>query len=226
MTLRARRLALNLGLLAAFAFAAFAFAGITETEPGLQARKTGVVLDEAGKPLAGVYVGVRWMAQTTELPLLGGKVEGQCLYRTVVRTDADGHYSVPPPADLASTDRNWLRGASTRYFWDLYTYGAGYATTNPSARPAIASNADNLTTLAPIYLASDSPAGDRHLTQLADTLARFTCRPYAKDAGPVEEQIVAESAAAACLTGNKSAQASCAMERQASSLKGSDPINH
>ena len=217
MTLRARRLALNLGLLAAFAFAALAFAGITQVEPGLQAAKTGVVLDETGKPLGGVYVGVRWMQQTSELPLLGNKVEGQCLHRTVVRTDADGHYSVPPPTDLASTDRNWLRGASTRYFWDLYTYAAGYAATGAAAHPVIASNADNNATLAPIHLISDRADGDRHLAVLTDTLARFTCRPFAKDAGPVEEQIVAETAAAACLTDGKSAQPSCAMFRQASS---------
>jgi hypothetical protein len=216
MTLRARRLALRFGALSALVVAAFAFAGITEVEPGTQVAKTGVVLDESGKPLQGVYVGARWLEQTREPALLGGKVEGQCLYRVVVRTDAAGHYSIPAPVAGVGADSGWLRGTSKKYFWDLYTYAAGYAVKADVAHPAIASSADDSAVLAPIYLASDHAAADQHLAALSDTLTHFTCRPFAKDAGAVEEQIVAEAAAAACLTGSKSAEPSCAMFRQAS----------
>jgi len=89
-----RTLAL-LGLLFAAIVAMTSTSG-TQVEPALQAAKSGVVLDAAtGKPVEGVYVAVRWLEQTSQLPLRGSKVRGQCVNRMVVRTDATGHYTIP-----------------------------------------------------------------------------------------------------------------------------------
>jgi len=219
MTVRIIIHTLWLAPLAALALVAGASLVGTEVEPGLQTAKTGVVLDAAnGEPLPGVYVGARWMLQTQEPALLGGKLEGRCIYRFVVRTDAQGRYTIPTAQiDIA---KNLLPGGEKSYFWDLYTYAAGYSTSSPVAvaHPrAISDDANAESELEPILLAATHDTPQQRLPTLTETLAHFTCHPYAHDAGPIEQSIAAEAAAAACLPGSASVDASCSTFRQASS---------
>jgi hypothetical protein len=210
-----RTLAL-LGLLFA-AIVAIARTSGTQVEPALQAAKSGVVLDAAtGKPVEGVYVAVRWLEQTSQLPLLGGKLRGQCVNRVVVRTDAEGRYRIPAARLAAAT--NLQAGVRTEYFWDLYTYAPGYdGRSQTLAHPRAVSNlAGDQAVVEPVLLGAGHAAPQQRLATLADTLAQFTCHPFAHDAGAIEQSIAAEAAAAACLPGTDDAQGSCATFRHAS----------
>jgi hypothetical protein len=188
----------------------YAANGGTTVEPGLQAAKSGVVLDaDTRQPLAGVYVVARWLEQTTQPALLGqgGKVDGQCLFRVVVRTDSQGHYAIPATSGNFQSAYNLLPDRSKRYFWDLYTYSAGFGVAGridvhprvTAAAGAGDSSAHETQTLEPILLATDhAPAGQR-VAALADTLSRFTCEPYASEPLPIAQQVYAEGYATACL---------------------------
>jgi len=163
-------------------------------EPGLQVAKNGDVLDEQTRqPIAGAYVVVRWLEESRA----GDKVEGQCLSRTVVRTDQHGHYAIPAPHLTVASEH-----AETRYFWDAYAYAPGYADAQARAvhpRP-VASPIPGSQTLEPIGLASDHAVPEQRVGILADTLSRFSCEPFAKqEPSPIAEQIYAEAYAAACL---------------------------
>lgn len=173
-------------------------------ESGLQATKTGVVLDaETRRPLAGVTVVARWLEETSQPALLGrgAKVAGQCLFRVVVRTDNLGHYVIPSTSANFKLAGNLLPDRSKKYFWDLYTYSAGYgvAGREPGLADASDSPAQETQTLRPILLATDHAPAAQRLSALADTLSRFTCEPYSADLAPVAQQVIAEAYAAACL---------------------------
>jgi len=209
-----RTLAL-LGLLFA-AIVAIARTSDTQVEPALQAAKSGMVLDAAtGKPIEGVYVAVRWLEQTSQMPLLGGTVRGQCVNRMVVRTDAEGRYRIPAQAPLATKLRP---GVHTEYFWDLYTYAPGYdGRSRTSAHPRAVSNpAGDVAIVEAVRLEAVHANAQQRLATLSETLAHFTCHPFAHDAGMIEQSIAAEAAAAQCLPGADDAQGNCATFRHAS----------
>src|SRR6185503_15386209 len=127
-------------------------------EPGLQVAKNGDVLEEQTRqPIAGAYVVVRWLEESRA----GDKVEGQCLSRTVVRTDEHGHYVIPAPHFSLASEH-----AETRYFWDAH---ARAAHPHPVGSPTPGSQA-----LEPIGLASDHAAPEQRVGMLADTLSRFS----------------------------------------------------
>lgn len=188
-----------------------------DIEPALEAAKSGVVLDAAsGQPLAGVFVSMRWLEQSSDAALLGGSVRGQCLNRVVVRTDGAGRYAIPAARlpDAASRP-----GVATRgYFWDLYTYAPGYAAQDAgaTAHPRATMTAAGAAAVEPVRLSAVHDTPQQRLATLADTLAHFTCHPFAHDAGMIESSVAAEAAAAACLPGAANDEASCAMFRQAS----------
>lgn len=193
-----RLCALLLAPLVALGVVAFAAAGSKPAvEPGLQVAKTGFVLDaQTHQPLAGAYVVVRWLEQSTSSA--PESVEGQCLFRAVVRADEKGQYAIPAPGFTIAPERS---AAARKYFWDAYAYAPGLAAAGaviahpkavPSATPASQ-------TLEPILLASDHAAPEQRVVALARTLSRFACAPYAKNPGAVAEQVYAEAYAAACL---------------------------
>jgi len=203
--------------LVAIAAAAAAWFGGTDVETGLQSAKTGVVLDaQSGKPLPGIYVGARFLQQTTQAPLLGGRQQGQCVYRVIVQTDAQGRYTIPATATQFTIARDFVPGEHTSYRWDLHAYAAGYqAGAATAAHPRMLDDAT--ATLEPVLMSAEHGSAAQRLATLADTVAHFTCHPFAHDAGPVDASLAAEAAAAACLPGAESAAPSCAMFRQASS---------
>ena len=204
--------------LAALAAVAAAWLGGTDVEQGLTAAKTGVVLDAAtGRPLQGIYVGARVLQQTSEATLLGGRQYGQCVYRVVVQTDAAGRYTIPASGAEFGIRHGFVPGERNSYHWDLYTYAAGYragGTPLPHPRTLDAATASAPATLEPILLDAGVDGAQQPPAALADTLAHFTCRPFAHDAGPIEPLLAAQ--AAACQPGTLPADAACTMFRQAS----------
>jgi hypothetical protein len=169
-------------------------------EAGLRAAKTGVVLDaQTRQPLAGVYVVARWLEQSSENSLAGSaNVAGQCLYRTVVRTDEHGRYEIPASDFPIAPDRALVE---RKYFWDASAYTPGYVVSDPKTlHPRVGSSPIPATqVLAPILLAADHAAPEQRITALQDTLARFTCQAYSAEPVPVAEQVYAEAYSAACL---------------------------
>jgi hypothetical protein len=189
-------------LIAAISSLAYAVVVRPAAESGLQAAKTGVVLDaETRQPLAGVTVVARWLEETSQPELLGygGKIAGQCLFRVVVRTDNQGRYVIP--ATNFKLTGNLLPDRSKKTFWDLYTYSTGYgvASREPGLADAGDSPVQETQTLQPILLAADHAPAAQRVSALVDTLSRFTCEPYSVDPVPVAQQVVAEAYAAACL---------------------------
>jgi len=178
-------------------------------EPGLQVAKNGVVLDaQTQQPVPGAYVVVRWLKQSQA----GGKIEGQCLSRAVVRTDEHGRYAVAATNIAIGTEHS-----PARYFWDAYAYAPGYAESLArAAHPrALGSATPESQQLEPIVLAVDHAAPEQRIGTLADTLSRFSCEPCAKkEPSPVAEQIYAEGYAAACLPEPNSAANSLARLRE------------
>lgn len=173
-------------------------------ESGLQAMKTGVVLDaETRQPLAGVTVVARWLEETSQPALLGrgAKVAGQCLFRVVVRTDNQGRYVIPSTSANFKLTGNLLPDRSKKTFWDLYTYSTGYgvAGREPASADVGDLPAQETQTLRPILLATDHAPAAQRVSALADILSRFTCEPYSADPAPVAQQVIAEAYAAACL---------------------------
>lgn len=204
------RAALWLIAIAAGATLIYAAGSATSVEAGLQAAKSGVVLDaDSRQPLAGVYVVARWLEQTTQPALLGqsGKVDGQCLFRVVVRTDGQGRYTIPATSGNFRTANNLLPDRSKKYFWDLYTYAAGFGGAGRvGAHPRLTaaagagdSSVQETQTLEPILLATDHAAATQRVAALADTLSRFTCEPYSSEPLPIAQQVYAEAYATACL---------------------------
>jgi len=170
--------------------------------------------------LQGIYVGARFLQQTSEAPLLGGKQQGQCVYRVVVQTDAQGRYTIPATATQFAIARDFVPGARTSYRWDLHAYAAGYQAGAVSAahpRTLDDPTATTAATLEPVLMTAEHGSAAQRLATLAETAAHFTCHPFAHDAGPVEASLAAEAAAAACLPGTESTVPSCATFRQASS---------
>jgi hypothetical protein len=167
MTFRNKYRALSLVSIAAVVFAAVALSAKTTVEQNFQSAKTGVVLDAATQqPVPGVYVVARWLEQTTQPALLGagGKVQGQCVFRAITRTDSQGRYSIPASSANFNLTKNWQPGSSRKYFWDLYTYANGYAATaNIISQAHPTSIADTLLgddpqTLQPILLTTQHAA--------------------------------------------------------------------
>ena len=169
-------------------------------EAGLRAAKTGVVLDaQTRQPLAGVYVVARWLEQSTEnSPAGSGELMGQCLYRTVVRTDEHGRYEIPASNFPIAADRALVE---RKYFWDASAYTPGYVVSSPKTLHPRAGGSPIPATqaLEPILLAADHAAPEQRITALQDTLARFTCQAYSAEPVPVAEQVYAEAYSAACL---------------------------
>jgi hypothetical protein len=207
MTFRIKYRALILVSITGAIAAAVALSATTSVEQGYQSAKTGTVLDAATQqPLAGVYVVARWLEQTTRPTLLGegGKVQGQCVFRAIARTDEHGRYSIPASSANSNLAKNWQPGSSRRYFWDLYTYANGYAATANAigtAHPAsIADTAPGqpIQTLQPILLTSAQTSPAQRLAALNETSSRFVCRPFAQGADAVQQQIAEEAAVVAC----------------------------
>jgi hypothetical protein len=199
---KSRRWSLWLTLIASLGALVYLVGASTVIEAGMQDAKAGVVLDaQSRQPLAGVYVVVRWLEQTTQPMLLGGKMEGRCLYRVVVRTDSQGIYLIPETRTSFTATGNLLPDRSKKYFWDLYTYSSGYGVVGDE-RPKSAnhgSSAEEAQTLKPILLAVDHSSADQRVSVLADTLSRFTCEPYSSNPLPIAQQVYAEAYATACL---------------------------
>ncbi len=193
---------------------AYALAVSARVESGLQAANTGFVLDaETQKPLAGALVVVRWQRQVTD-PLFvghGGRMlEGTgCLYRTVVRTDDQGRFSVPSTRDSFHVEGNLRINKSEKYLWDMYTYVPGYGVTNflsssPNARvmnehPFVVSrDMSGAEVLEPVLLAkSDEPPSTR-AESLGLTMWRFTCKPFAVEPDEFLREIYEDAYATTC----------------------------
>lgn len=200
MTFR-RLLLVLLFLLCALGSLAWAWASLRKplVETGLQAAKSGAVLDaQTRKPVPGAYVVVRWLEQSADR--LTGNLQGQCLYRSIVRTDDQGRYSIAA-AHFAVAEQSAF--ATHRYFWDTHAYAPGYedVEVGRTAHPAVATSSvlPALQELEPTLLTADRSAPEQRVRALADSLSRFSCEPYAKELGSVAEQIYAEAYTAACL---------------------------
>lgn len=201
---KSRKWPLWLSLTAALGALAYAATRGTTAEPGMTLAKTGVVLDaQTRQPLSGVYVVARWLENTTQPSLLGGgRVEGQCLYRVVVRTDAQGHYTIPATGTSFRSASNRLWDHGKNHFWDLYTYSEGYAAAGGKHHPEAStrgSASSETQSLAPILLAADHALAEQRVATLSDTLSRFTCEPYSRDPLPIARQVYADAYATACL---------------------------
>ena len=202
-----------LWLLPIVALSGLSLAAVTRAkpmvEPGLQVAKNGIVLDaQTQQPVPGAYVVVRWLKQAQA----GGKIEGQCLSRAVVRTDEHGRYAIAATNIAIDSEH-----AEARYFWDAYAYAPGYAESPVRAvHPrALGSATPASQQLEPIALAVDRAAPEQRIGTLADTLSRFSCEPFAKkERNPVAEQIYAEAYAAACLPEPNSAASSLSRLRE------------
>jgi hypothetical protein len=230
MTFRSKYRALSLVSIAAAVFAAIALSAKTTVEQSFQSAKTGVVLNAATQqPVPGVYVVARWLEQTTQPALLGagGKVQGQCVFRTIARTDAQGRYSIPASTANFNLSKNWQPGSSRKYFWDLYTYANGYAATaNVIGEAHPASIADTLLgeqiqTLQPILLTTEQASAVQRVAALNETSSRFACRPFAQGVDPVEQQIAEQAAVAAC---SESSSASCDERRRVALQRVGTPV--
>jgi len=184
-----------------FPILALGILGLVASEPpmveaGLQAAKSGVVLDaQTRRPLADAYVVVRWLEQSRTAN--SEAIAGQCLKRVIVRTDENGHYAIPATAVALATGRSFAKRA---YFWDAFAYTPGYAATNTASHPRmLASVIPAIQDLEPMLLAPEHAQPERRVQQLVDSLQRFSCEPFANEFGPVAEQIYAEAHAVACL---------------------------
>jgi len=215
MASRFGRLSLGAVLAAVLGALGYLYAFGTTIEPGVQAAKSGVVLDaQTRQPLAGVYVIARALAQTTE----SGKTEGQCVFRSVALTDGEGRYSIPATDESFSIARNWLPQRTRSYSWDLYTYSPDHGSVAATDKHPQSSN-ESTRTLQPILLARQDASPELRAKALTKTLAHFACEPFSRVRLPVEQDIYAEAYATACLqTSNDSARStqSCAMLKQAS----------
>jgi hypothetical protein len=168
-------------------------------EPGLQVAKSGVVVDaQTQQPLAGVYVVARWLEQTTESSASSdGKTHGQCVFRTVVRTDEQGRYEIPASRFPIGADKSM---AEHQYYWDMYAYAPGFSAQSLRGHPRVQGAAvPGLQVIAPIRLAVDHAPPQQRVALLAETLAHFTCETFSRESIPVARQIYAEAYAAACL---------------------------
>jgi hypothetical protein len=214
------RWSLSLTLLASLGTLAYLVSASTIVDAGLQAAKAGVVLDaQTRQPLAGVYVVARWLEQTTEPELLGhgGKMQGQCLYRVVVRTDSQGKYLIPATGARFKASGSLLPDRGKRYFWDLYTYSSGYDVVAAGRPTGIrdGSSVEETQTLETIRLAANHTSAEQRMSALADTLARFTCEPYSTDPLPIAQEVYAEAYATACLLERNAAAGALARLRTA-----------
>jgi len=196
----------------------FAASGPPVIEPGLQVAKSGIVLDaQSRQPLAGAYVVVRWLEQS-RAPA-SGTVSGQCLNRVIVRTDDKGHYAIPATAVALAANRIF---GERDYFWDSYAYTPGYAARISAQHPrALGSTAPAVQDLEPMLLTADNALPEQRVSELADSLSRFNCEPFANELGPVAEQIYAEAYAVACLPEPNRAAGSLARLR--SDWRGAKP---
>jgi hypothetical protein len=186
---------LTLAVVAMLTALAYAVPRGPAVEPGLQVAKSGIVLDmQTRQPVSGAYVVVRWLEQTAGS---SGKTQGQCVADTVIRTDEQGRYLIPTAHFPIAADG----AAERKYFWDTYAYAPGYAIAGAKVMhpKALGSSIPASQSLAPILLTLDHSAPEHRVETLAETLSRFTCRPYANDTGPVVEQIYGEAYAVACL---------------------------
>jgi hypothetical protein len=61
-----------------------------------------------------------------------------------------------------------------------------------------------------MLLAAEHVQPEQRVSELADSLQHFSCEPFAKELGPVAEQIYAEAYTAACLPESNSAADSLA----------------
>jgi len=184
---------------AALSAVSYAMRGETAVESGLQAAKTGVVLDaQTRQPLPGVYVVARWLEQSSQASLDGrpGQTQGQCLFRTVVRTDGLGRYSIPASAGDFNVPRGWQPASNRTVFWQASAYAPGYAESAGGSHPKIQGATLQADTLEPILLNGDHAAPEQRVASLIDTLSRFACQ---EQPVPIAEEIYAEAYAAACL---------------------------
>ena len=169
-----------------------------QVEPGLHVAKSGRVLDaQTGQPLPGAYVVVRWLEQSG-MSAASDTVDGRCLYRTIVRTDDQGRYAVPAVGFAIAAERSF---GEHRYFWDSYGYAPGHdeVGANRSRHPIVAaSTLPAVQELEPILLAAEHVSPSQRVAELADSLRRFSCEPYAKELGAVADEIYAEARTAAC----------------------------
>ena len=196
----------------------FAASALPVVEPGLQVAKSGIVLDaQTGQPLVGAYVVVRWLEQSRAAA--SGRVTGQCLKRIIVRTDDDGHYAIPATEVALTANRVF---GQRDFFWDSSAYTPGYTGTIRAQHPrARASSAPAVQDLEPMLLTADHARPEQRVIELADSLSRFRCEPFANELGPVAEQIYAEAYAAACLPEPNGAAGSLARLR--SDWRGAKP---
>jgi hypothetical protein len=207
-----------LGLLVVLALI-YVLAVSTKRELGLQAPKTGIVLDaETGQPLAGVYVVARWH-EFIDNPLLIGDGrwwDGGCVYQTIVRTDSQGIYRIPATYGKFNVEGNLRIDRSKKYFWDLYAYSKGYGMPNVEYPSGIGplSYSDNHPTVGligilpveqgvqPILLEKNTTPPAQRLWDIGYTSWRFACKAASEDhaqSDSIAEQFYAEAYAAACI---------------------------
>lgn len=201
-------------------------------EPGMQAAKTGLVLDaQTRQPIAGAYVVARWLQQSREMSFQSpeGMVEGQCMFRIVARTDALGRYEIPSSAGRFNIDSP-RSSAERKYYWDAYAYAPGYgAADSKAAHPRLGSSSMPANQeLEPILLsAAEHAAPDQRIAALIDTAVRFTCAAYSPAQIPAAEQVYAEAYAAACLPEpNDAARSLPRLRNPAKPAQDAQPCSH
>jgi len=209
----------GLVVLAALA-ATYALAVGTTVESGLQAQKSGIVLDaETNKPLAGVSVVVRWHEEITDPFLIGhgNSVGGGCVNRIIVQTDADGRYSIPSSSRDFAVEHNFRLNRSVKYYWDFYAYKDGYGPPGqqiPSGvgpiyegHPRAASDVwGSQQTVSPVLLGRPEASPELRMSELLAVYYRFMCKPeHPFPPPPVAGHLYEEAYATACTPGPNSA---------------------
>jgi hypothetical protein len=189
----------------------YALAVGTAVESGLQAPKTGTILDvESHKPLEGAYVVVRWRQEVTDPFLIGhgNIVGGGCVHRNIVQTDGDGHYSIPSSRSAFAVEHNFKPNRSVKYYWDLYAYLPKKGTLEVDApsgpqpmfgeHPGGSSNGAGQT-LQPALLARPEGAPELRMDELLAVYSHFICKPDQPfPPAPVAEKLYEEAFGVAC----------------------------
>lgn len=119
---------LPIGCILAVAVSIF-IATLPVIEIGMTKAKTGVVLDAAtGKPIADAYVVARWYDKNGLRFFIGPSGGGgtACLHRAVVKTDAEGRYSISSTAGEFDVTHAPSIKFYHRYYWGLGVYAPGY----------------------------------------------------------------------------------------------------
>jgi hypothetical protein len=217
----------------------YAWAVSPRLEPGLLSPKSGQILDlSTRQPISDAFVVVRWLKQVSDPTLIGhggGGTDGSgCVFREVVRTDAQGRFAVPSAREKISIESNWSVKKSIRYSWDLAVYAPkhGFAQHEIHFRDApaairplddhpsvLSSSVGREQSLESVFLESGAGPSNERADFLLTTLGHASCEPHTSDLPVFSKELYLDAAHATCAAqGEEGALQLFALRRMLSSL--------